>query len=251
MSMSKDEPSRHSDYYELLDACKHPGKGCPVCRLALGGVARYLDSIQYEFVNDPPTRAGLVAAGGYCNDHAWQLREMHAALGIAIMYRDVLRAARQTIAGQSTTEGYQLFGERPGTGGLLGRVAAMVGSEREATDIADPHLYCPACEDREGIERRYLGVLLDHLIEEETAQALGQAGGLCLVHLDQAARVTRDWASLKRLGAVQIPLLQQLEDELTEFARKRDYRFHDEPYGSEKDSWIRAIEMVAGKRGVR
>src|SRR5438876_10683250 len=83
------KPSKHTVYYELLDACKKGG--CPICTMALDTVARYLDIVIYENVNDPQTRDAVVAARGYCNDHSWQLRaKSGAAFGTALMYRDVL-----------------------------------------------------------------------------------------------------------------------------------------------------------------
>jgi hypothetical protein len=249
--MSKHEPSKHAAYHDLLDACRHEEKGCPICRLTLAGVAKSLDTMIYEFVNDPPTREALVAAGGFCNGHAWQLGEMPAALGVAIMLRDVLQAARQTLGAPANPDGYRFFGGRRGVGSVRDRLAAMMGPERQKTDIADPHLACPACRTRASIERRFVGVLLDHLQDEEFVAALTLAGGLCLIHMDQAARIARGPAALDRLAAVQSQCLQGLEDELVEFARKHDYRFRHESYGAEKDSWLRAIAMVTGMRGIR
>jgi hypothetical protein len=43
---------------------------------------------------------------------------------------------------------------------------------------------------------------------------------------------------------------QSLSEELGEFIRKLDYRFSQEPKGSETDSWKRVIEQFSGKREV-
>src|SRR5438132_10582066 len=96
------KPSKHTVYYELLDACKKGG--CPICTMALDTVARYLDIVIYENVNDPQTRDAVVAARGYCNDHSWQLRAMTsgAALGAALMYRDVLQHVAEEIGRPSS-----------------------------------------------------------------------------------------------------------------------------------------------------
>ncbi len=117
--------------------------------------------------------------------------------------------------------------------------------------ISDPHVACPACAMREHYERIYLGTLLEHLGEEAVAQALRAAGGLCLIHLDQAGTVTRDTALLRRLVELQQVCMQALDHELSEFIRKHDYRFSDEGMRGEGNAWIRAIELVAGKRGIR
>jgi hypothetical protein len=223
--------------------------------MALDTVARYLDIVIYENVNDPQTRDAVVAARGYCNDHSWQLRaKSGAAFGTALMYRDVLQHVAGEIGRQPPGAYRDLFATGRDEGGLLKRLATL--TERSHADgkgrgITDPHLACPACRVRERYERIYLGVLLDHLGAEEFTRALRSAGGLCLVHLDQARTATRDVHALERLWAVQRACMQALDEELCEFIRKHDYRFTGEGMGTEGTSWIRAIEMVAGKPGIR
>lgn len=251
MEMSAKEPSKHNAYFEVIEACEQGG--CPICALALASVSHYLDAIMYENVNDPPTRDALLAAGGYCNDHSWQLRAMRASTGTAIIYRDVLGNVARLIAKRPEGTRLAFFGVSRQGGGLLERLSARVG----ATDIgggpsvSDPHIGCPACRTRERHELIYLGVLLDHLGETEAARSLLAAGGLCLVHLDQAAAATHDAEALDRLLGIQADALGALDLELGEFLRKHDYRFQHESMGTESDSWIRAIAMVAGQPGIR
>jgi hypothetical protein len=180
-------------YYELLDACTTGG--CPICTMALDTVARYLDIVIYENVNDPQTRAAVVAARGYCNDHSWQLRaKSGAAFGTALMYRDVLQHVAEEIGRQSVAGHRAIFTTDRSGGTLLHRLAGWTGSSEghgQGRGITDPHVACPGCRVRERYERIYLGVLLDHLGEEEFRRALQSAGGLCLVHLDRASATTR------------------------------------------------------------
>jgi hypothetical protein len=42
--------------------------------------------------------------------------------------------------------------------------------------------------------------------------------------------------------------MESLRIELAEFIRKSDYRFRDEVYGKEGDSYKRAAEMINGKQ---
>ena len=247
------KPSKHTVYYELRDACQKGG--CPLCTMALDTVARYLDIVIYENVNDPQTRDAVVAARGYCNDHSWQLRaQSGAALGTAFMYRDVLRHVAEESRRQPSGARLGLFTGGRADGSLLGRLVGRTGSPAgngTGGSVADPHRACPACRVRERYERIYLGVLCDHLGEQELTQALRRTGGLCLVHLDQASATTRDARTLGRLWEVQRACMQALDEELGEFIRKHDYRYAGEGIGAEGTSWIRAIEMVAGKQGIR
>jgi hypothetical protein len=223
--------------------------------MALDTVARYLDILIYENVNDPQTRDAVVAARGYCNGHSWQLRATSgAAFGTALMYRDVLQHVAEEIGRQLPGAHRDLFATGRNDGGLLKRLATLTGrsdSDGQGRGITDPHLACPACRVRERYERIYLGVLLDHLGAEEFTRALQSAGGLCLVHLDRARVTTRNMRALERLSEVQNACMQSLLEELSEFIRKHDYRFTGEGMGEEGTSWIRAIEMVAGKQGIR
>jgi hypothetical protein len=245
-------PSKHSPYFDVLDACRQ--RGCPICTLVLGVVRHYLDAIVYECVNDPPTRIAVVAAHGYCNDHSWQLREMRASLGAAIMYRDVLRQVMNSIAARQPGTRLRLFASRKLGTSVLGRITSIVnGAEPPGMgqSLSDPHLACPACQVRERSEFGYLGALLENIGDAEFVEVFRGSGGLCIVHLDQAASSARDIAALDRLLAVQVDLLQELDSELSEFLRKQDYRFGAKDIGREGDSWIRALAMVAGKPGIR
>jgi hypothetical protein len=243
--------SKHTVYFELRDACTKGG--CPICTLVLDAVARYMDGVIYENVNDPPTRDAVVAARGYCNTHSWRLREMGAGFGTALMYRDVLRHLSEEIAGSAGGSGLALFGDGR-KGGLLDRLAGLAGSADAGTKgqaAPDPHVACPACQARGRYEALYLGALLDHLGDEELAQACRAAGGLCLVHLDQAIATARDAAALQYLLDLERDCMARLTRELSEFIRKHDYRFRSEGMGAEGNAWIRAIELVAGKPGIR
>src|SRR5438874_2101710 len=66
---------------------------CSVCRLTLESVDRLLHLLSLENVNDADTRQELRAAGGFCNRHSYMWSRLHDALGTAIIYEDLLRAA--------------------------------------------------------------------------------------------------------------------------------------------------------------
>jgi hypothetical protein len=88
----------------LLDAFRHAG--CPACRLAAAAVDHFLDDLIYEHVNEIELRDTLRAAGGFCNEHSWQLKHMRAAFGTSIIYRDVLNnIARRLRARQAGSTG--------------------------------------------------------------------------------------------------------------------------------------------------
>src|ERR1700676_25368 len=95
---------RDSTAFEVREALDE--SGCPICRLAVRSVGRWLASVAYEQVNDIQLRTELRAARGYCNVHAHRwLREVHNVLGTAIVYQDLLKAGLRELDTENTQRG--------------------------------------------------------------------------------------------------------------------------------------------------
>ncbi len=144
---------KHSLYFNLVDAFDQ--RGCPICRLALTAVYRWLDAFAYENVNDYDVRAALRRSRGFCTAHAWQLiDEIHDLAGAAIVYRDVIHS-------------------------LLPSVRAAV---HQPAALA-PEDVCRACVALEESSDHYLDVFHESLPERAFRQAYeaGQAA-LCRTH---------------------------------------------------------------------
>lgn len=219
--------------------------GCPICCLAERAVGRYLVSLLRERVLDIDERRRLRHARGLCNAHAWQLQEGGGALGISIIYRDVLNTLTKALE-----QGVEVHG------GLLARLLAGEGSPQRAAgrlkDRLAPAAPCPACTERTEVERLAVGALLDYLRAAGFAAHYRSGDGLCLAHLLASLERVRDGQVLEQLLAVQLRVDAGLRSELDEFIRRNDYRFREEKIGAEGDAWIRAIRHAAGeKRGKR
>jgi hypothetical protein len=218
-------------YLDLLEACAKPG--CPLCRVSLAFVRSYLDSTMYERVNDFGVRAALRDARGYCNAHAWMLTEGYGVvLGTAIIQRDVLNAVLKAADVAP-----------------LGR-----GARQYAQDILRrlrPTAECPACANQRTMEDIAVQTLLKYLDDARLAAALAETSGLCLPHFSRALELVEDSDRLQRLLRFQWQALEGLCDELSELIRKHDYRFKDEGFGEEGDSWLRATGIVSAERGAR
>ncbi len=213
--------SRDTPYFKLRDALL--AGGCALCRLADEAAAAYIESALYEGMTDPPTRNRLRASGGLCRRHAWQMTRMRAsALGTALVYRDVLA---DLIAGLETPN---------------------AGRGRQADPLPEPRQPCPACSTGNDVAGRAGDVLRAHLNENEIAAAYKAAGGLCLAHLRAVLARARDGEG-ETLRQWQLAIYRDLRAELDELIRKHDYRFRQEPVGSEADSWLRAVARVVGE----
>jgi hypothetical protein len=97
--------------------------------------------------------------------------------------------------------------------------------------------------------RVYLGTLLDQLLGADgLLSRFETSDGLCLPHLRVALARIADPQVFEALLGAQRAIWQRLAEDLREFIRRTDYRFRDEPRGTEGDAWLRAVEALAGCR---
>jgi hypothetical protein len=221
---------RDSAVFEVRDALREAG--CPVCRLALRSVARVMQSIAYEQVNDLALRKQLRTAGGFCNAHAHQwLREARSVLGTALIYRDVVTAALREL--QSVAQD----GQR---GGLLRGLLGM-------TDRATVEAACPACQAQFEAEARYVEALV--VLVADQSQALQGSASACRRHTAAAIRLGGPGADTILRHTRET--IQALVEELDEVIRKEDYRFRHEPRThGERTAPARAVGWAAGIEGL-
>ncbi len=225
---------RDATAFEVRDAMREPG--CLVCRLTLRSVARLLQSVAYEQVNDVSLRAQLRKRRGFCTAHAHQwLREAHNVLGTALIYKDVLQAAMHEL-------------EAPNASGQRGRL--LRGLLGPSAAEASGNTPCPACQTQAEAEARYLEALQTLLATDAACvAAFDVSDGLCRRHTLSAARSGQPGAEplLARSRAVVSELIEQLD----EVIRKEDYRFRHEPRSEEdRTAPARAIAWAAGLDGL-
>jgi len=237
--------SKHTPYFELLEALQ--AGSCPLCALGKRATERYLDTLIYEQVNDPGTRRKTRAGQGFCRLHAWQLRRGGGALGIGILYRDVVRDLVETLNAATHEPPARLS---------LRAVAEAVDADRPsaASEKAVRSLQakgeCPACMAQHQSERMYADILVDNLSDPEVLAALDQGPGLCLPHLRLVLERTRDEAGFGELVRCARNAFALLLADLDEMIRLSDYRHIDQHMGDVGDAWLRAITQVAGKEGL-
>lgn len=213
-------------YCELRDALQ--AGGCPLCRLGWQAARRYIDTLNYEGVNDPGLRRTLRDAHGLCHRHAWRWTQMRGSpLGVAIVYQNLVKDLIETLASPESVP------------------TRTQGNRRQTATRLAASARCPACRAEDEAIERYGLTLLVHLDKPELADAYALAGGLCLPHL-RTVLSHADEAQTRILQAWQLKVYETLYGELSEFIRKHDHRFSREPFGAEKDSWTRAVASLAG-----
>ncbi len=239
--------AKHTLYYELSETLAEPG--CVICHIGQKAVARYLESLVYENANDYHFRAEVVPARGFCNPHAWQLRDCRGAgLDVAILSNDVLTEWLKSL---------QAFVPAPAPAEPLERLRSALGmatgvsEARALVETLAPQRACPVCRTRDTAEKAYIQELLTHLDDAIIATGYVQAGGLCLPHFRKALQNGIASAQAERLVQLQTEALTLLLHTLQEFIRKHDYRFEAEMTAVEGKSWLQALALISGERGAR
>lgn len=175
--------AKHTLYYELCEALAEPG--CALCHLEAKAVARYLEGLVYENANDYKVRAAVVQARGFCNRHAWQLRECHgAALDVAILYGDVLKLWLRALEATPPPT--------PSPRGVFARLQTLLrlqprgGRAHALAASLAPQRPCLVCAVEEATTAAYSQELLAHSADADLQSRYRDVGGLCLPHFRRA-----------------------------------------------------------------
>jgi len=228
------------DYLELKDAFKIPG--CPLCNRVKKISWKFLDNLFYERVLDGGTRVGLIEAKGFCNWHAWMSTEiLNSDSGIAIIYKQLLDIEIERLSNWIKTAGSLV--KKSNLRAYRKILNTMFSSWTHKAS-------CPICKSVQDHERMDERVLLDFIDEDEFSKEFEKSSGICIRHLVDVIQTAKAHPNLPLLVGKQLQKYKFLSHELGEYDRKRDYRFSNEPKGSEVDSWKRVLEQFAGKREV-
>ena len=228
-------------YFDLRDALALPG--CPVCRLRERYLERVVEQLLYEHVNDQEVRERLRASRGFCREHAWYLARQGAALGVALILRDVLGSIRTKLAAaqrESTTPSPRRWLEAWRTPPQESGAAFL--------EALDPEAPCPLCLNAEEIEGATLRTLRQHLLADDgLLEPYAGSDGLCRPHLRQALAGMEEESAQQALVEAQLAIWQRLDQQLGALIVKNDYRFQREPLGEEADAWRRVIAALSGE----
>ena len=239
-------PSIRNDLY---NAFKQPG--CPVCQVVVQAVSHYIRSIFYEKINDRELRAELRESRVFCVRHAWQALQpgLGDALGGAILYQDILTNILRELPESAAAEGQiKPAGQNRWLVGLVKTGQKdLAGRAKKVEQAVTPRKPCPVCRHREGLHETVLAGWGGGLGDGPMRIAYQDSFGLCLPHLSIAVATVADVTLQSELIQIGRTKMEELLAELGEFIRKNDYRFSDEGFGPERDSWARAVRMTAGE----
>ncbi len=236
---------RHTLYYNLHDAFAE--NGCPICRLCTKAVDRYLEHLLYESVNDFDVRRNIRQSQGFCRKHAWQLLQRGDLLGIAIIHQDIILTIQRMLRREQRN---RLRLSRAQWLRRVLRETVAQAAHRLATSLA-PLRQCPACQKSIEVQGAYLETLLQHCADPQLQAAWRTSDGLCWPHIQYTIGLIRQEETLVLLMDLELAHFAHLGSELREFIRRHDYRLGSRDFGSESDSWARAVTKVSGWEGQR
>lgn len=238
--------SKTKSYYDLLEALALPG--CPICRLLADFTDRLLDGLIYEQINDGGLRARIRQAHGFCPEHARQLVRHGAALGVAIMMRDVLNTLLEALEGAKFRSVSRL--SREGLRAML--TSAPSPATANAVSRLTAQKPCPVCERNREMEQMLLHVFVERLDDPDLIAKFRASEGLCLLHLRGTLALITHKEDYETLVRAQGAIWRELLAQLSEAIRKSDYRFLNEGLGAEGTAWLRALGVIAGaQEGLR
>jgi hypothetical protein len=220
--------------FELEEALRQ--QGCAVCRLVERAGRSYLEYLLYDLVNDPEVQEEFRASLGLCERHVRGMLEKGDGLGVAILYR----AAVKELLG--------LLSKIPDAPRSQASLAKLLGkSTKVEPAIPEPGDGCMVCSAEGEAERRYLRVLLDGAQDGSLGGLMAGSGSVCVRHLSRASMLAGGWLPPALVDATR-QMFEDLEADLGRYVRHSDYRFRDEPWGKERDSWKRVVERMVGRR---
>jgi hypothetical protein len=227
------------DYYDLAESFEKPG--CAICRLALHGVDRYLESLLYESVVDARSFHAVRTRRGLCGEHSIQMLEYKGqSLGIGILYQaaldevlTILDSAPDSIQSRGLLDG--LMKDKRQRSALIARL-----------EPAEPCVACNILQDTEG---RWLDALGQHIGITQVRDAFQASDGLCLPHFIMAIQAITETNALRQVIEIQRSIWERLKRDLDAFIDKSSTQQHAHMTDKENTSWRRAAR-VNGERGV-
>ena len=245
----------HIDTIPIWDAVKLEGE-CPLCslerRTELAEAERYLGAS----VMEPDIRI-KVNDRGFCRKHHAMLFTMSNRLGHALMLEShtienrektaAIFAKMNQAAGQLKSAG---LGDK-----LSGKTkAASQAVAEQAAKLSEMASSCLMCDTISENMLRYLHTFF-HLYKQdgEFRSRIAGGKGFCLPHLGQLISIATEELNAKELGEfietvtkVETENLDRIQEDISWFIKKFDYRFEGESWKNSKDAVERTVNKSRG-----
>ncbi len=245
----------HIDTIPVWDAMKLDGE-CFLCALArrseLGEVEHYLGAS----VMEPDTRI-QVNKKGFCQCHQRMLFAMDNRLGHALLLESHVAQTRERL--DKACKEIRRAAKGAANAGLKDRLTgkapspqrAMENAAKALTEMTATCIVCDAIENNMG---RYLHTFF-HLYQNDTEFRKRFEGckGLCLPHAAQLLSLAPEELSARDLPTfadticrLETESFDRIQEDVSWFIKKFDYRFYDEPWKNSRDAVERSVNKLRG-----
>ena len=199
--------------YKLIDAMRH--YECTMCNALDIKRTQRVRTLLYEAVNDVTFRKKFLKHGGFCSEHAREVRELGAPLNHAILY-----------------------------GALYQHIRDPLNKGRHVTRE------CMLCEGDALNVRAIHTQMLKAFSEPIFQKSFAEKGTLCLDHLQdvqQSLNKNSDMATWVRNTV--ISTYDSLNEHLESIKQKHDYRHASEEWSAaEKKAWKQMSALLSSKK---
>ena len=245
----------HIDTIPVWDAMKRDGE-CLLCALErkteLDEAERYLGAS----VMEPDIRV-QVNAKGFCRRHHGMLYGMSNRLGHALMLESHMIETREKAAkvakklegAADALKGTGLAGKFSGKG-----KSAEATIREQAAELLEMSGTCLMCDTIEENMMRYLHTFF-HLYKNDSdfRSRFASSKGLCLPHTGRLLEAAPAELGAKELGEfvatvarLQTENLDRMQEDISWFIKKFDYRYEKESWGTSKDAVERTVNKLRG-----
>jgi len=211
----------------LLEAMA--ARGCPICRLVDSMVYDEMCQLQRQAVVDPTVHADVVARGGYCADHFWQLEELASPVTNAKLLAPLMDRLADCLAGAKV----ELRNSSTGIGS--GPVARLGGC-----------VTCRVCQHAAEWQTAAVDGLLTLVNNPEHQQCYIESDGLCLPHLSYALNVHADRTTARYLLDAAVEHSRRLGTHLRKCVTK--WKEKDRQSGPEDAAPYCAVQKLVGSK---
>jgi len=192
-------------------------RGCLICHVLDKEETDFMAQLQYQIIKEDKVRQDVVSSNGYCNFHFHQMARLASPMGNAVLTKGLIDSEIKEI-------------ERGSFGPTL-------------------RIDCPVCKYADEREEFYVKEFTALLSERSFRKEYEATDGLCRIHLKRVLNLLQGGELHQFMLASHIMHLRLLRVELETFISK--VRSTSRDFKEEKNSWLVAIEKMAGKRGLK
>lgn len=213
----------------IIEAYENHNDECPMCTIEKSIEKKYMELFFDEMVMDVDFNLKFMTSFSVCGGHLKKLYAYPDKLGLAIIVQKLLLYKEEELELDSQKQGF------------MGKLYSKSSTKRESKP-------CYLCTRVKENMKDYLNNLEDlWKRSEEFKKVYSHSKGMCIEHHHELISLVKD----KRFKEITLKLqnenMKRLQEEIEWFIQKFDYRFHEEPWKTSKDSLPRGITKLIGK----